>query len=309
MNERAVATGLFLLPFLYVAALVLPLFPQSDVGVYFAFGTCVAIALILGLGGATGQLIAVVLDLLLVVLVLVALVAVPTFGDLASQLTAGVLIGLPFLVSALAWRERPGLAHRTVALALAITVGTALLAARAAELGSSTAASATGFVQAFFTANLDQLQGLVTIAGGIAGPDLPLREGFDPNFAGLCAFAVGGVLLLALRPRTGAEEKLPVAATLGRSAPRGDADRLIPFSEPQRRTFENRSTTEPPTGAWPPGLDAVVLATLVGCGFLAVAFAAPLYAPLLLVIGIVAALAGVGFVSFQGRSAAVLRGP
>jgi hypothetical protein len=306
MNERTVATGLFVLPFLYVAALVLPMFPRSDLGVYFAFGTCVAIALILGLGGATGQLIAVVLDLLLVVLVLLALADVATFGDLASQLTAGVLVGLPFLVSALAWRERPGLAHRTVALALAITVGTALLAARVTVLDSTGVPSATSFVQAFFTSNLNQLEGLAAIAAGLGGPNLPLRAGFDANFAGLCAFAVGGVLLLALRPRTGSEEKLPIAARIEFARVRPDVDRLLPFSEPQRRAFESRSTTQPPTGAWPPGLDAIVLGSLVGCGFLGVACATPLYAPLVLAAGVVAALAAVGTISFRARALKVV---
>ncbi|MCI4372711.1 MAG: hypothetical protein L3K02_03605, partial [Thermoplasmata archaeon] len=187
MNERALATGLFLLPFLYVAALILPMFPRSDLGVYFAFATCVAIALILGLGGATGQLVAVVLDILLVVLVIVALIAATTFGGLASELTAGVLVGLPFLISALAWRERSGLAHRTVALALAIALGTALLAAREAVVASATPASPTDFVQSFFTINVTQLQGLGTIAVGSAEPDLPLRAAFDPTFAALGA--------------------------------------------------------------------------------------------------------------------------
>jgi hypothetical protein len=297
MNERAVATGLFLLPFLYIAALLLPLFPHTDFGVYFAFATCLAIALILGLGGSTGQLIAVALDIVLVVLVVAALVGATTFGGLASQLTAGVLIGLPFLVSALAWRERSGLAHRTLALAVAIAVGTALLAAREAVVNSTGPATSTNFVQAFFTVNVSQLGGLGAIAAGLSEPDLPLRSAFDPVFAALCALAAAGVLLLALRPRSGSEESLPVAATLGSLAPRSDVDRLIPFSEAQRRAFESRSSNQPPTGAWPPGLGSVFAAAFAAGGFVAAAFLLPLYTPLLLAVGVAALLGGVGWVT------------
>jgi hypothetical protein len=297
MNERTVATGLFLLPFLYVAALVLPMFPRGDIGVFFAFATCLAIALILGLGGSTGQLVAVALDILLVALVVLALVASATFGDLASQLTAGVLIGLPFLVSALAWRERPGIAHRTVALALAITVGTALLAARAAAITAGTSSSPTGFVQSFFTTNLTQFQGLVSIASGSPEPDLPLRAVFDPTFAALCAIAAGGIFLLAIRPRTGSEEKLPVAASLVPGDGRRVVDRLIPFSEPQRRAFVSRSSNEPPTGAWPPGLGSVLLAALAAAAFIAIAFLTPFYTPLILAAGVAAVLAAVAVLS------------
>jgi hypothetical protein len=299
MNERTVATGLFLLPFLYVAARVLSLFPVGDLGVFFAFGTCVAIALILGLGGSTGQLVAVALDILLVVLVVAALVAATTFAGLASQLTAGVLVGLPFLVAALSWRERSGLAHRTVALGVAITAATALLAARASVLGSSLPASPTDFVQAFFTTNLTQLQGLGTIANGLAEPNLPLRAVFDPTFAALCALAAGGVLLLVLRPRSGTEEKLPTATTLGRSTPAPRSEELVPFSEAQRRAFESRSPDEPPTGSWPPGLGSVVLAALASAGFIAVAFESPFYAPMVVAVGVAAVLLGIGLLTYR----------
>ena len=310
MNERSVATGLFLLPFLYVAALVLSLFPVSDAGVYFAFATCLAISLILGLGGSTGQLLAVALDLLLVVLVVAALVAATTFGGLASQLTAGVLVGLPFLVSALAWRRRSGLAHRTVALAFAIGIGTTLLAAREV-LQSATASppSPTDFVQAFFTTNLSQLQGLIGIASGAAEPDLPLRAAFDPTFAALCALAAGGVLLLALRPRTGRGEELPMAATLERGDRRRPTDRLIPFSEAQRRVFESRSADEPPTGAWPPGLGSVLAAAFASSAFVAVAFLSPFYAPLLVALSVAVLLFGVGVVTWRPRVGAERVGP
>jgi hypothetical protein len=301
MNERVVATGLFLLPFLYLAALVLPVFPASDLGVYFAFGTCVAIALILGLGGSTGQLVAVALDIVLVVLVVAALIGASALGGLASELTAGVLVGLPFLVSALAWRERSGVAHRTVALAVALTVGTALLAARQSVLSSGSGGTSTNFVQAFFTVNVTQAQGLVTIAAGVGGPDLPLRGAFDSGFAALSALAVGGVLLLILRPRSGLEEALPVAATIDGRVPRSRVDRLIPFSEAQRRVFESRSSNEPPTGTWPPGLGSVLAAAIVAVGFVAVAFATPLFTPLLLAIGVAGGLAAVGLASARGR--------
>jgi hypothetical protein len=301
MNERALATGLFLLPFLYVAALVLSIFPRGDLGVFFAFGTCLAISLILGLGGSNGQLVAVALDLLLVVLVLLALVAAAAFGDLAGQLTAGVLVGLPFLVSAVAWRERPGLAHRTVALAIAIALGTALLAARETVLGAAVSSSPTGFVQAFFATNLTQLQGLAVIVAGSPETNLPLRAVFDPTFAALCALAVGGVLLLALRPRTGSEEKLPVAARLEAVGSRGDVDRWTLFSEAQRRAFQSRSSNEPPTGAWPPGLGSVLLSALVAATFIALAFLTPLYTPLALAVGVAAVLGGVGMASSPPR--------
>ncbi len=296
MKERAVATGLFLVPFLYLAGVLLSLFSGVPIGVYFAFATCVAIALLLGLGGPTGQLVAVLLDLLLVGVVVASLLAAPRFGGLASALTAGVLIGLPFLLSSLAWRERSGLAHRTLALGLSIAAGTSLLATRAAVLAGTSPSDPTDFVQSFFTTNLDQLEGLVTLAFGGPGPDLPLQAVFDPWFTGLTALAVAGVLLLALRPRSGRDVPLPVAVSLTTTASVDTNGSLAEFSEAQRAVFRARSHDRPPTGAWPPGLDAVVLAAMVSSAFLGVAFEEPLLAPLDLVLGVVVALIALGVV-------------
>jgi hypothetical protein len=283
MNERYVATGLFALPFVYLAGLVLVQFPLSDAGLYFGFAACATIAVLLGLGGARGQLIAVLVDVALAIVVATALIAFSAFGGLASQLTVGVLVGLPFLASALAWRDGAGVAHRAIALAVSIVIGTALLAARANVLLSGTASSPAAYVQAFFTVNVRQVQGLNAIATGGPEPFLPLRAVFDPTFTALCGLAVAGMLLLALRPQSGDHERLPVAVSLEARDPRSDPARMVPFSDAQRRAFGERSVTVPPTGAWPPGLEAVAVAAVVTTIFLAVAFVRPLEAPLALV--------------------------
>ncbi|MCI4343364.1 MAG: hypothetical protein L3J92_04520 [Thermoplasmata archaeon] len=301
MNERIVATGLFALPFVYLAALVLSQFPLTDVGLYFGFAACATIALLLGLGGSRGQLLAVFVDVALAIVVATALLAFSTFGGLASQLTVGVLVGLPFLASALSWRERSGPAHRTVALAVSIVIGTALLAARSAVLESGGGGRPADFVQAFFTVNVSQVQGLIRIATGGSEPGLPLRAVFDPTFDALCALAAAGVLLLALRPQSGSHERLPVAVSLEPTPIRSDVERLAPFSESQRLVFESRSSTVPPTGAWPPGLEAVALAALATTLFLSIAFATPLYAPLLLAGGTAAVLLLVAVSSSRAR--------
>jgi hypothetical protein len=309
MNERVVATGLFALPFVYVAAVVLAQFPLRDGGLYFGFAACATIALLLGLGGPLGQLLAVFVDVALAIVVAAALVAFSTFGGLASQLTVGVLVGLPFLASALSWRDRAGPTHRTIALAVSVVIGTALLAARTTVLQAGGGSRPADFVQAFFTVNVSQVQGLLAIATGGSEPGLPLRAVFDPTFAALCALATVGILLLVLRPQTGAHERLPVAVTLDAPSARSDVERLTPFSEAQRRAFESRSRTVPPAGAWPPGLEAVALAVLATLGFLAIAFADPLYAPLALVVGTAAVLVAVGVSSSRLRAGARLYPP
>ncbi|MCI4373293.1 MAG: hypothetical protein L3K02_06600, partial [Thermoplasmata archaeon] len=131
--------------------------------------------------------------------------------------------------------------------------------------------------------------------------DLPLRAAFDPTFAALGALAVGGVLLLAWRPRSGTNEKLPVAATLDPGGRRNVPDHPLPFSEPQRRAFESRSRDEPPTGAWPPGLGSVLVAAVASSAFVVAAFLTPLYTPLIVAVGVAATLAGVGIVTARDR--------
>jgi hypothetical protein len=298
MKERLVATGLCALPFLYVAALVLSLVPLVDFGVYLAFGLALAITALLGWGTPAAQLSAVALDVVLAVLVGGALAAYAWDGAFAGELTAGVLVGLPFLVSAMSWRPASGLAHRSVALGVAVVLGTGLLAAREAVLGLTTSPTPTAIVQAFFPANAAQLSGLAAVAGGLPEPSLPLRAAFDPVFVALGALAAGGIVLLALRPRSGSEEPLPVAPLLPGPA-RANADRLIPFSDAQLRTFGERSTVEPPTGAWPPGLASVFLAAVATTGFLAAVFAVPLYASLGLVLALVGLLLALGAVTLR----------
>ncbi|MCI4364536.1 MAG: hypothetical protein L3K10_00505 [Thermoplasmata archaeon] len=290
MNERTLATGLFLLPFLYVAARVVSLFPASALGVYFAVGLSLAIALMLARPEPSWQMVAVSLDITLAVLVAVSLLESKVVGDLASQLTVGVLIGLPFLVSALAWRERSGPAHRALALAFAIVIGTALLATREGGVATVHGDLPTNFVEAFFAANVNQIQGLADLVAGVANPNLPLRAVFDGTFAALCALAVAGVILVALRPRSGLDEPLPVAARMPVPSARGRVDRLVPFSSAQRAVFESRSPDEPPTGAWAPGLASIVFGAMVAGGFIAVAFATPLYTPLIVALGVTAEL-------------------
>jgi hypothetical protein len=309
MNERIAATGLFALPFVYVAAVVLSQFPLAEFGLYFGFAACAAIALLLGLGGPRGQLLAVFVDVALAIVVATALIAFSTFGGLASQLTVGVLVGLPFLASALSWRDRAGPAHRTIALAVSIVIGTALLAARAAVLQSGAASNPSDFVQAFFTVNVSQVQGLLAIASGGSEPGLPLRAVFDPVFSALCALAAAGVLLLVLRPQSGAHEPLPVSVSLERPARTETVARLTHLSEAQRHALERRSTTLPPTGTWPPGLEAVAVAALAATGFLAVAFAAPLDAPLVVAVGTAAVLVGVALASSRASVGARLLPP
>jgi hypothetical protein len=307
LNERYLATGLFALPFAYLAGLILSQYPLADTGLYFGFAACAAIAGLLGLGGARSQLIAVLVDVALAIVVAAALIAFSIFGGLASQLTVGVLVALPFLAAALTWRDRAGVAHRALSLAVSIVIGTALLAARAEVEGNGTARSPGAFVQAFFTVNVNQVQGLDAIATGGPEPFLPLRAAFDPTFAALCALAAAGLLLLTLRPQSGSQEPLPVAVSLEPPAARADPATMVPFSPAQRKAFAERSVSVPPTGAWPPGLEAVAVATLATAVFLAVAFARPVDAPIALVAATSVGLLGVGVTTHHPRGEASLR--
>jgi hypothetical protein len=292
MNERTLATGLSLLPFLYVATVLLSLFVVSSPVVLLAFGLSVALSFVWGWAHLHEVGEAVGLSLVLAILIGELVAEALLLGDLAAQITTGILIGLPFVLLALAEGERASIARRTVALAGALVVGIGLLATRAAIDTSATGHSPTSFVEGFFRTNLTQLEGLISIATGTAAPGLPLREALDPTYAALSALAVVGVVLLVLRPRSGLEALLPVVPSRRRVG--SLTDRLTLFSGAQRAVFESRSHDEPPTGAWAPGLGAVVIAAIGAFALILAAYLTPLFALLFLTLGVAGILLVLG---------------
>ena len=104
MNERPVAAVLALLPFAYVAAVVLPSFPAQDLGVGFAFVMSVVIGILSAMPSPRAQEIGAWVGIGLAIIIGVTFSEIQMFGDLGAQLAAGVLLGMPWIAVAYVWR-------------------------------------------------------------------------------------------------------------------------------------------------------------------------------------------------------------
>jgi hypothetical protein len=286
--ERPVAAGLLALPILYVTALLLPAFPVGAVGVAVAFAVSFLIALLTGFPQPAARDLGAWVGIAFSVFFALAVWAPGTFGDAPAAMAGGVLLGLPWIAWAYVWRERESLANRMVAYAVSITVGVLLLATLDVLRATGSSVTPDSFVSAFYSLNVLQVQGIVTVLSGAGPTDLPAHDVFDAIYVALTGISVLGVLLLVARPRTGDGRSLPIAlASYRDELPGGELSPLLGFSEAQRATFRERSFPVSPASAAPPGLTAVLIASLATASFLVVAFLLPFWALLAGVGGLV----------------------
>ena len=305
MNERPVAYTLLVLPLAWVGVLVL-----TDVARVELVATLIAFALTAALGiagavrktflGGWGALV-------LLGLAGVALGA-SFSGPLGFELALGILLGLPWiLVGYAAGADRP-LGARFLALGGALALGLMLLAARSELAVGSGAVTAESLVRQVGTVLQNQSQVFGSLVPGAPTPSIPLLDLFDPVYVGLSAVAVLGLLLVSVRPQTGAGRRLPISLRLGR----GETleGRRLPvaygFSTAQQAVFFERTPVEPPLGAWPPGLASVLAGALAASAFLIASYAIPLSA--VLAATVVLAVASVALVLVTERPG-LLRAP
>lgn len=283
MIERPFAFAFLASPVIWVAALVIPLFPRA------------AWALVL-LGWVICLLLAAATTLRAtylgdwgwgILLGLIVLTAVSSFATgWGIDLAGGLLLGLPWI--AIGYVARPGgsLGARFVVYGTVIVWGLLVLAAATAPGMPVGGTSVGGLLTSIGTVLSDQGQVFGGLVAGAPTPVIPLHTFFDPVYAALTGVSALGLMLVSVRPQTGRGVPLPVAIRTRRAL---EANRVLPaaygFTAIQQAVFAERSVVEPPLTSWPPGLPSVLSGAAGVAVFLAIAAAAPLGAVLVATVG------------------------
>jgi hypothetical protein len=279
MIERPVGATLLALPFLYVAVVVLPVFPASTPGVAAAFFVSLLIAALTSLPSPRSRDLGAWVGIVLSLFFALTVWEPGTFGDTSAGLAVGVLLGLPWIAWVYVWRVGEPFANRLIAYALALTVGVLLLGTLSALGPAGTSVTPDSFVSGFYTLNIQQLQGIATLLSGAGGASLPAHDLFDATYAGLTGVGTLGLIVIVLRPHTADDRALPITfSVVSEESTPQELSPLLGFSEAQRTVFRQRSMSQAPASAAPPGLAAVLGAAIATVAFLAVAFLLPYWA-------------------------------
>lgn len=201
----------------------------------------------------------------LALLFAVALPILPGYpaGMIGLDLAAGVMLGAPFVGLERAWESQYSPARRLGTLELIVFLGIWYLAALPAAAAHGGRLSGLGFFEGLSQVLGQQAQGLTALfTGGVSTAALPFAISLDPFFVGLAAFALLGVMVTTLTPRTALDEPLP----WGWIPPRrtGEApDTTVPpeeLREGQRVALATRSRPVAPEASTPPGVASLILA-------------------------------------------------
>jgi hypothetical protein len=281
MIERPIGFALLAAPFAWVAAELLPSFPGGQVAVGAAAATCFVVAGLALERTSWLNLFNVGLVLALLVIAVTTFADPAPFGAAGPEITAGVIIGIPWIVVGYVARPEEPLVIRFIAYGGAVTWGLLLIADGQQLSGLSGASAATQFVNGFFSIAGQQGQVFGGLLSGSPSPPLPLNHVFDAGYAVLTGVSLVGLLLVLARPQTGTQTPLPVAV---RSFRESEGDRELPttygFTSPQLEVFRERSSSEPPLLTWPPGLEPVFYGAVATGLFLTMAYFAPTWAVL-----------------------------
>ena len=288
MRERVLAAVLLSLPATYVAALLLPPVTAGAAAVPVGFALTIVIAGALVGTGGRGRAVALLVAAGLWVTLIAGFLGGSAAGAFPYDLTAGILLGLPWVATVHAWRPKESFGLRAIAFGSSTLFVLLDLATAQAVTGSGSALSGRAFVTTFVSTNVNEAQAIASLLA--AGPlNPPVQSFFDPILALLTALALLGFLLLAIRPQTGEEAALPIALRATPPA-RSELPEAYGFSAEQRDAYRARSPDEPPGVPWPPGLDSVVVAAVAGAVFVGVALVTPYYAVLAATLGLAGAV-------------------
>ncbi len=248
---------------LYVAGRFLSALPLDSAaiplgfGLTFFFGLATAVGLLrfrwLIWAGETALLLAVLVPVL------------PGFpaGMAGLDLAAGVMLGAPFIGLEGAWRSNHSPASRLGTLELTLALGIWYLAALPAIAAGGGTLSGLEFFNGLAEVLATQAHGLLaTFTGGVSAAILPLGNSLDPVFVGLAAFALLGVMITTLQPRTALDEPLPWGWVTPRR-PGVDPGRTVALEElreGQRAALASRSQPIAPEASMSPGVASLVLA-------------------------------------------------
>ena len=288
MIERPVGFVALSVPFVAVLVELLPKFPGGQIAIAASAAVCFAIA------AASLELSpSILLTGGLPFLALVGFGALagsnPTLiGPWGSEILVGALFGVPWILAGYIARTEEPLGLRAVAFAVAVTWGLLLLADVPAGALGVTGAS-EHFLSHFFALAGQQFSVFGGLLPGSAAPALPLNSVFDAAYAALTAVAVGGLLLVSVRPQTGTGTPLPVAVRAFREGATEERNlsALYGFSPSQLEVFRERSVGESPLLTWPPGLEPIFFGAAAAGAFLVAAYFLPTWA----VLGLTTAMA------------------
>jgi len=288
MIERPVAFAALSAPFVWVVVELVPHLPGAAAAVVVAASVGLAVGILTllqpeaigipNVGVAAG-----------LVLVAAAATAAPgALGPYGPAIFVGLLVGVPWMLVGFVARSASHVGARFVTFGLAVSWGLLLLAAAPGAIGTGGSAVASSYLSQLAATFVDQFRVFGGLLPGAAIPPLPVNQFFDPTYAFLVAVAIGGLLLVTIRPQTGARSPLPVAVR-GYHAP--EAERELTgsygFSAAQQAVFRERSTGDVPLATWPPGLEPVFFGAAAAGTVLLAAFLVPLWA-------VPAGVAGVG---------------
>ncbi len=304
MIERPIGFVALSLPFVAVVVEALTKFPgDSGIAIAISAALCLAIAATSVELAAPFELASVLPFAVLLAVGFGAWADPSLVGPWGPEIVAGALFGVPWLFAGYVARAEEALGARLVVFGVAVTWGLLLLAdAPVPTLGGYGASE--HFVGRFFALASQQFSVFGGLVPGGAAPTLPLNATFDAAYAALTAVALGGLLLVAVRPQTGDRVPLPVAVRAFREAdvPR-EAVAAYGFTPGQLEVLRDRSTGESPFLTWPPGLEPIFYGAGTAAAFLAAAYFASIWAVLGLTVGI--AIAVLAFVRFTERPLAV----
>jgi len=280
-DVRAPALLIGFVPFLYVAAKIVPALPPWEIpGTIAAFAGTVALAVYYLWGRWYARVVAPFGFLGLLLLFLVTASDPSILYGVAAEVTVGVLLAGPLAVLLVFAAADRGPGARIVGLQLALLQGLAMLAAQLYVSGSNLSMTSGRLVTGYLDSIHLQISGLETlIAAGSPGP-LPLAAVNDATFVALAGFAILFSIVSIIRPVTGREVDLPVAPGAAPGGPATGED--VPGLPPSfRAALASRSTVEgPPRGEFP-GLLALATGIAAALAFLALIYTVPSWTLLL----------------------------
>ncbi len=276
MIERPVGYVALSAPFLGVALELLPHFPGAQVAVASAAAGAFAVGCLTFVQRHAVGLPNVVLAVALVATAVAVALTPGVFGPYGPAILVGFLVGGPWVLSGYVARPESALGIRFVAFSVATLWGLFLLANASSAVGSGPSTIASAYVTHFFSLVGQQFQVFGGLLSGAASPPLPLNLFFDPLYTALVAVALVGLLLVSVRPQTGARAPLPVAVRTYRSV---DSERDVGgtygFTPAQRGVFRERSVGETPLATWPPGIEPVFVGAAAAGAFLVASYFVP----------------------------------
>ena len=295
MNDRWWVAALTYPAPLYVGGAVLAHFGVGEGAFPLGFLLSVAFGSLTGFGVLRSPRVVWGGRLLLLVLMVMPIAANAWESGPVADLSAGALLGAPFLWIEYAWRDSETPGARVVALQAALFSGVLALASLGTVPSAGGLSVGGQFVDCLGRALGAQDLGIASLLTSAAPNSLPLESTLDVVFVAFGGLALAAIVASWVVPRTALGEPLPwswVGPRRPSRLPPSPADEL-PLRPGQREALASRTVPTPPERMAAAGFPSIVISALLVIGFVALAELAPTVALLVLVLGILGALGAV----------------